>query len=281
MSITIRTITAQDIDTADAIQDAAYGGGKRRALLELYLRLQPDGWILASLDGRPAGVAGVIDYGPLAYVGLVSVLPELQRRGVARAMMAHLLDWLRERGDPIVLLDASDAGAPLYEGLGFVDDEKTRVFMHDDCALRPRDLETIAPMTAADVPAVAAFDATVFGAERGAVFEQFHTFTPGRAFVARDAAGAVSGYLFAQPTTIGPWAARTVEEAEGLLAQALRLDFDGHPRALVPSSNGDATVLLMTYGFSPRRSLRHMRLGGAGPVGQRALLYGLASFAIG
>ena len=53
------------------------------------------------------------------------------------------------------------------------------------------------------------------------------------------------------------------------------------PGALVPSSNPDAAALLMRYGFSPQRSLRHMRLGGSGPVGLRERLYGLASFAIG
>ena len=281
MTISIRTITEGDVDAADAIQAAAYGNGERRALIRMYRRLQPDGWIIASLDGAPAGFAGAIAYGPLAYVGLVSVLPALRRRGVARAMMDYLLEWMRSHGDPVVALDASEAGAPLYEQLGFVDDEKTVVYMQDDCAVRPRASDLVAPLQPADIAAVAAFDAPIFGAERAAVFRYLRAEAPDRAFVARDGSGAVAGYLFAQSSALGPWAARSVVEAEGLLAAALRLGYDGSPRVLAPGSNGDAALLLMRYGFSPRRSLRHMRLGGAGPVGQRELLYGLTSFAIG
>lgn len=281
MTISIRTIDESDIDLADAIQAAAYGNGERRALIRMYQRLQPDGWIVASLDGEPAGFAGAIAYGPLGYVGLVSVLPALQRRGVAKAMMDYLLEWMRAHGDPVVALDASESGAPLYERLGFVDDEQTVVFVQDDCAALPRLSERVVSLLPADIPAVTAFDAPIFGAGRPAVFRYLLAEAPERAFVARDAGGAVSGYLFAQSGVIGPWAARTAAEAEGLLAAALRLDYAGPPRVLAPGSNGDAALLLMHYGFSPRRALRHMRLGGDGPVGQRTLLYGLTSFAIG
>ena len=58
MTISIRTLTAADLDVADRIQQAAYGGGNRRRRLETYMNLQPDGWILALLDGEPAGLAG-------------------------------------------------------------------------------------------------------------------------------------------------------------------------------------------------------------------------------
>ena len=52
MTISIHTLTAADLDRADAIQQAAYGGGSRKDRLQLYLSLQPDGWLLATLDGE-------------------------------------------------------------------------------------------------------------------------------------------------------------------------------------------------------------------------------------
>jgi GNAT superfamily N-acetyltransferase len=281
MSVTIRTLTPADLDVADAIQAAAYGSGTRRAQLEMYLQLQPDGWILASLDGVPAGLAGATSYGALAHVGLVSVLPAMQRRGVAQAMMAYLLDWLASQGNPLVALDASPAGAPLYERLDFVDDDKTVVYLRDDCPTQPRVSERVAPMRQADLAEVAALDEPIFGAARVGVLRSLLGQVPDRAFVSRDARGEIDAYLFAQANTIGPWAARPGADCEGLLVAALRLDFDGPPRVLVPSSNATATPLLMAHGFSPRRSLRHMRRGGTGPVGRREMLYGLASFAIG
>jgi hypothetical protein len=196
-------------------------------------------------------------------------------------MIEWLLDWFDRQGGPVILLDASEAGAPLYRKLGFVEDEKTIGYLLDDCALPLHPSEHVGPLRAGDIAALVAFDAPIFGAERPAVFAAQLEEAPERAFVARDADGQISGYLFAQAQTLGPWVARTPAAAEALLATALALPFEGAPNALAPSSNADAATLLLRYGFSPRRSLRRMRRGGAAHPGQRAMLYGQASLAIG
>ena len=281
MTISIHTLTAADLDHADAIQQAAYGGGSRKDRLQLYLSLQPDGWLLATLDGEPAGIAGGTNYGTVGHIGLVAVDPSKQRRGVALALMEHLLGWFAEQRCPVIQLDASDAGAPLYRKLGFVEDEKTLGFTQDDCALRPAQSERVGRLCAEDIPALVAFDAPIFGGARAMVFAAALAEAPERAFVARDAEGQISGFLFAQPQVLGPWAARTLADAEALLAAALTLPFGGAIRTLTPGSNADAAKLLMRYGFSPQRLLRRMRRGGAAAVGQRSLLYGQASLAIG
>lgn len=281
MTISIRTMTEADLELADAIQSEAYGVGGRRELMQMYLRLQPDGWLLASLDGEPAGLAGATDFGALAYVGLVSVRPALQRRGVALAMMRHLLAWLRGRGCPSVVLDASAAGAPLYDRLGFVEDEQTHIFRQDDCAPGPYAAERVRQIGAADLPALAAFDAPIFGAGRAALLAELLAANPGRALLAHDADGAIAGYLFAQRQVIGPWAARAPAAAEELLRAGLALGFEGPPRVVAPGSNPAAAAMLMRYGFSPWRSLSHMRLGGDGPPGNRALYYGQTTLAVG
>ena len=166
MTISIRPLIAADLDQADAIQQAAYGGASRKDRLQLYLSLQPDGWLLATLDGEPAGIAGGTNYGTLGHIGLVAVDPSKQRRGVALALMEHLLNWFDAQRCPIIQLDASDAGAPLYRKLGFVEDEKTLGFTQDDCALRPTQSEHVSHLRATDIPALVAFDAPIFGGER-------------------------------------------------------------------------------------------------------------------
>jgi hypothetical protein len=196
-------------------------------------------------------------------------------------MMQYLLSWFDRQSCPVLLLDASEAGAPLYHKLGFVEDEKTLGFVLDDCSLPLEPSERISPLRSENIPALAAFDEPIFGASRPAVFAMLLDESPGRAFVARDADGQISGYLFAQAQTLGPWAARTPADAEALLVAALRLPFEGAPGALIPGSNADAAQLLLRYGFSPRRSLRRMRLGGDVHPGRRALLYGQTSLAIG
>ncbi|TDC81303.1 GNAT family N-acetyltransferase [Micromonospora sp. KC606] len=63
--------------------------------------------------GNPTGRTG--------YVFNVVTEPGYRRRGYARACLAALLDWYRERGVGRVDLRASAEGEPLYRSLGFVD----------------------------------------------------------------------------------------------------------------------------------------------------------------
>ena len=42
-----------------------------------------------------------------------------RRRGIARRLMEHMVEWCREEGFTEVSLHASDDGRPLYESMGF------------------------------------------------------------------------------------------------------------------------------------------------------------------
>lgn len=283
MTCTIRRLAPDDLDAADTIATVAYGHGSRRRELARYLALRPDGWLLALLDGTPAGIVGTTEFGPFAYVGLMAVHPEFQRRGIARRLMDHLIALLDERGCPAILLDASAAGEPLYRSLGFVVDDRAVFYERAADAPRlpaPPNTHAVSRLRREDLPAVAAFDAPRFGAERGDVLASYLD-APDRAFVSRGAARQVCGFLFAQRQALGPWMAETPEDAEALLARALALPFDGAPSVIAPESHEYAARLLSRYGFAPQRTLAHMRRGGEPMPARRAHLYGQASFAIG
>ena len=81
---------------------------------------------------QPAGLAtcvvGVIEHrlpspdnpsGGFGYVFNVATDAAYRRRGYARACMASLLDWYRQRGVSRVGLSASSDDEPLYRSLGF------------------------------------------------------------------------------------------------------------------------------------------------------------------
>jgi len=61
---------------------------------------------------------GIIQ-GREALIANVYTEPDWRRRGVARLLMRHVLEYTREHNVPRVLLHASDDGRPLYETLGF------------------------------------------------------------------------------------------------------------------------------------------------------------------
>ncbi|MBO0781532.1 MAG: GNAT family N-acetyltransferase, partial [Ktedonobacteraceae bacterium] len=110
MSIVVRPFDKTDFDTTSQIVNAAYHIPTTHAALyrdKLYMHwlLQPDGWFLVDLDDTPVGFGGLIDYGLFARLGMMSVLPEMQRRGIGRALMSHLLAWADARGCPTIVLD--------------------------------------------------------------------------------------------------------------------------------------------------------------------------------
>jgi ribosomal protein S18 acetylase RimI-like enzyme len=282
MRLAIRTLTWADLEAAGAIVMAAFGSPYDRTdEVRRYLALQSDGWLLATVDDRPVGTVGALDYGPYAYISLLAVHPSIQRRGIGLTLMEHILAWLDARGCPMALLDATDYGAPLYRRLGFVEDDGTLVLGRDAGAVPPHTAAPAGPLQPMDLPALARFDAPIFGATREAVLASYLADAPERAFVARDAAGQMTGYLFAQARALGPWVARVSANAEALLATALALPFASAPEVVVPASNALALSLLKRHGFHVTRSLRHMRRGGHAVPSRRTLIYGQASLAIG
>jgi hypothetical protein len=112
-------------------------------------------------------------------------------------------------------------------------------------------------------------------------FTRYFDWLTNRVFIAHDDMGQLSGYLFAQTHSIGPWAARRPQDAEALLAAALALTYEAPSVVRVPSSNLAVTELLQRNGFEIIETLAHMRRGGDKMPGKRTLIYGLTSFALG
>jgi hypothetical protein len=222
---------------------------------------------------------------------------EAQRRGIGSLLMEHLLRWLDERGTPMTLLDATDAGAGLYARFGFVENDHACLFQLLDhpgkkgdpsgaaAGTVPEITRSIAPgirpLLPGDLPDLLAFDTSVFGAGRCRVIQALLADFPGRAFCRRNGGGKISGFVLAQDRQIGPWVAREEESAEALLRAALTLPFEGPPQVVVPGMNPAGMELLDRLGFRLMRSTRHMRRGGEGLITRRDLVYGQTSFAIG
>jgi len=125
----IRPLAPDDLEAADQIVRAAFAIEESRlASLRQLLRLQADGWFLAEQDGAPVGVIGGLDYGRFVYSGLFAVAPGAQGRGVGAALLQHWLGWIAARGIPLVVVDASDAGALLCQRVGFVEVDLTDIW---------------------------------------------------------------------------------------------------------------------------------------------------------
>lgn len=82
-------------------------------------------------DGRVIGCGGACLWdsmpcpenlsGRVAFLMSIYVTPEERGQGVAREIVAWILDEVARRGIRVVMLEATEAGRPVYEMLGFVD----------------------------------------------------------------------------------------------------------------------------------------------------------------
>ena len=283
MTFSLHPLLEADLDSVDEVVKAAYNlSGSRKDTLRQYLKLQPDGAFVVKDNDSIVGFGAALDYGAFAYIGLMSVHPSVQKRGVGRILMNTLLAWLTERGCQTVLLDASQAGAPLYLQYGFVEDDRTLHMRRvQNTAMPITHFEEFSRLKAKDFAKLVAFDTTHFGASREALLATYSINDPQRVFITRGSKGDVTGYLIAQSHTIGPWVAGSVEDAEQLLQCALALPYSAEPVVFVSAHNADAVTLLARYGFVQARSLSHMRKGLPVQRGRETTLYGQASLGFG
>jgi ribosomal protein S18 acetylase RimI-like enzyme len=76
---------------------------------------------LAHTDGEPAGAALLFSHNDMGYVDLVATLPEHRRKGVASALVAHLVTHSQALGNRWTALEVQTEtpAERIYERLGF------------------------------------------------------------------------------------------------------------------------------------------------------------------
>ncbi|TDC20781.1 GNAT family N-acetyltransferase [Streptomyces sp. 8K308] len=197
-------------------------------------------------------------------LSMVLVAERYARRGIARHLMRHAL---AECGPVTVFLSATDQGRPLYEQLGFKAVGTVTTIRGTFTGAVPPPAgaaSTVRPATAADLPAVLAYDGPVFGTDRTALLTRLPAFAD-RFLVAEDAAtGRLTGFAAAWPNpssiVIGPVVADDTATAQALIARlgaeaprAIRYDVDArHPELdrwlRANGLTGDRPCALMVLG---------------------------------
>ena len=115
-SLTLRPMTGPDIGTATALSREQAWPHRED---DWALFLEAGEGIMAEQAGRVLGTVMAWRYGEdFATVGMVIVASDVQGQGLGRKLMEAMLDRLAGR---TVVLNATAAGLPLYEKLGFVE----------------------------------------------------------------------------------------------------------------------------------------------------------------
>jgi GNAT superfamily N-acetyltransferase len=272
-----RRMRPGEADALTALLAAAFGN-PRFGPTVARLSGMPDAAIhVLEADGAIRAAAAVVDYGRVAYLGIVGTDPAMQGRGFGRRIVEAALAPVP--ADRVILLDASPSGAPLYEKLGFVDVDQS-VVLEAAGPVEAPPVPGMAPLVETDLPAVIAYDSGVFGADRaGGIGALFHEH-PGGGVVCRDG-GRVVGYGLRQPDRIGPVLAETQAIGAALVAALSASGPEGPATITVPSSNAAMLDHLRGRGVAELRRLRHMRRGGDRHPSDRGRIAVMASFHLG
>jgi GNAT superfamily N-acetyltransferase len=86
-----------------------------------FMNMEPEGCFVAEFNGLPVGTTTTCVFRhQVAWIAMVLVDKDVRGRGIGTTLLTHALDYLNARKIGTVRLDATAAGRPIYEKLGFV-----------------------------------------------------------------------------------------------------------------------------------------------------------------
>jgi GNAT superfamily N-acetyltransferase len=238
----MRTLSAADIPAAMQLSTAA-GWNQTAADWAALLVDSPDGCLGIHCDGRLAATTTVVSYEKrLAWIGMVLTDPDYRRRGFARMLVTRAVAIAHAREVFTIKLDATDQGRPLYESLGFVDEQAVERW---GC-----DVE---------------------------VFASPEKYRPHETPAITEA----DGFLLHRPGVrahyLGPCQAGDPQTAERLFRRALHdIGADHYFWDLLPA-NQHAVALAKQLDFAPVRRLTRM-VHGPNPTSDESRIYAIAGF---
>jgi GNAT superfamily N-acetyltransferase len=247
------------------------------------IRLEPQGCFIASIGERLIGTTTTTTYGrDLAWIGMVLVDPEYRRRGVATRLLGAAIDYLKSAGVFAIKLDATPAGQPLYEILGFAGEVLIERWQ---AVARPIRSSNRVAIEAGDLSSALSLDRRAFGADRGNLLDLLKADSPVKPLIATAPDGQVTGYVMArrgaQATYIGPLVAADPQAATALLDGMLdqlageNVSIDFH----TGFKTGDA--MLGERGFVRQRNLLRMYYGNPSPAGTSQMIFAIAGLEFG
>lgn len=220
MPVEIRNPSEDELRAAMRAGEAAFGEEQHEGEFERFSKMLPrDRWFAAYDGDRPVGTTTSFPFqltvpgGELAAGGVtwVGVLPSHRRRGILRELMQQQLEDLRDRGEPLAILYASE---PLIYGrFGYgvaapsvsMDGETARFSYRDDpgptgavrivdAAEALRLLPEVYDMVRRDVPGFVARDSDVWELTRLADPEHWRRGSGPKFFAVIELDGAAVGY---------------------------------------------------------------------------------------
>jgi GNAT superfamily N-acetyltransferase len=215
---------------------------------------------------RVIATAATLPYGAkCAWISMVLVATDHRRRGLATRLLRRCIDDVLAAG-LVPVLDATPAGRTVYRPLGFEDAWGFQRLAAP--APRRDDLDDATDIVIRSVndsiwPALHAYDAAAFGADRSAILNRMWGRLRGvDLFAIRD--GRLAGFLLGRDgrvaSHLGPLVADDDATAKALLKHALRT-VSGPAFIDLADQKAAIREWLETCGFAPQRPFMRMLYG--------------------
>jgi GNAT superfamily N-acetyltransferase len=269
-----RTLLVSDIPAAYALSVEA---GWNQTQADWRLMLDHGSGFGVTDGGRLVASALVHGFGPVSWISMVLVTRDHRRRGLATELLARCIRVLTDKGI-VPGLDATEAGRTVYEPLGFRPTfalDRRVVTIMDNVISAPANVRPLVPT---DLPAVARYDAGIFGADRSHILRHLQKRAPELACVAEEG-GKILGFVLGrdgrEATQIGPVMADDPAVAIRLIDAALarvsgRVYIDSLDR------HRELNAHLAMRGFDIQRGFTRMLLGRATPFDDPARTFAIA-----
>ena len=262
--IQIRKLQSGDIPGAMELV-LAEGWNQTEKDWDILIRNPHNVCLAAVMEKKIIGTATAMNYGnKVAWIGMVLVGKDFRGRGISKMLLFSLFEQLKSIKS--VKLDATPAGQPVYQKLGFENEyTMTRMVCPNVGQLPPATGEIVPQkIQKEDVPAILELDRAAFGADRSPLLEAFIANFPEKGFmIKRD--GKISGFALGRRGNkyhqVGPVTADSADDARILVRFALH-HLQG--RAVVIDILNDKSELaeeLVSLGFEPQRPFQRMYRG--------------------
>lgn len=249
-----------------------------------FMSLEPAGCFVGEVEGSVVSTATTINYaGRFGWIGMILVDPAFRRRGIATEMMDRCIRYLEAENCACQKLDATDAGAKVYEKIGFQVEYEVERWVREPSPVFSQESGVVSPFRVEDVGLVAQMDEQAFGADRTRLLRWYARNTC-TGFAIRTN-GAIRGFMLGRPGSaayqIGPSVADTAGTARQILTAAVARVSDQRIIVDIPMANAEAAALLRDFGFSPSRVLKRMHRGGNPFPGDPDRVFCLSAFEFG
>lgn len=281
-TIEIKLLNESDLASAMQLKELARWNqtqGDWRRLLEI----DPCGCFAACLDGRIIGTVTTATFGiELSWIGMMLVHHDYRRRGIGKRLMQAALDYLLQAGVATIKLDATSAGRPLYESLGFIPEA---VIERWEGIAQPFPTSGLSVFDEQMRQAVHNLDRLAFGADRAKLLDSLIADSCIAPLIATGPGGLLRGYALARRGSeafyAGPITATDRRTAialfDGVLSQLPneKVYIDFHIKSGVNSN------ALSERRFVKQRDLTRMWYGKQNSAGTSNLIFAIAGPEIG